>query len=162
MYTEEAKVKTASHWHISMHAVFTGCCSACDGQLYMIRSPRSLCSLAVTLCGLQLHSNAHSRRFLSMLQIACQVWFWRFRSPHNEIVRERLAKQSVAQAAVTRLNKHRAAVMSEAKSQLGLWSDAGIEESRETFWCDNVILDKVVNPCYRCSYLVLGTYAHAP
>ena len=78
-----------------------------------------------------------------MLQIACQVWFWRFRSPHNEIVRERLAKQSVAQAAVTRLNKHRAAVMSEAKSQLGLWSDAGIEESRETFWCDNVILDKV-------------------
>ena len=69
------------------------------------------------------------------LQTARQVWFWRFRSPHNEIVRERLARQSVAQAAVTKLNKERAAVMSEAKSQLGLWSDAGIEESRETFWC---------------------------
>lgn len=53
-------------------------------------------------------------------------------------MRERLAKQSVAQAAVAKLNKQRAAVMSEAKSQLGLWSDAGIEESRETFWYDSL------------------------
>lgn len=63
-----------------------------------------------------------------------QVWFWRFRSPHNEVVRQRLAKQYVAQAALDKLNKQRAAVMSEAKSQLGLWSDAGIEESKDTFW----------------------------
>lgn len=53
-------------------------------------------------------------------------------------MRERLAKQSVAQAAVTKLNKKQAAMMSEAKSQLGLWSDAGIDESRETFWCDDL------------------------
>ena len=58
-------------------------------------------------------------------------------------MRERLAKQSVAQAAVNRLNKERAAVMSEAKSQLGLWSDAGIEESRETFWCGSLASRKV-------------------
>jgi len=32
------------------------------------------------------------------------------------------------------LNRQRAATMSEAKSQLGLWSDAGIEESRQSFW----------------------------
>lgn len=70
----------------------------------------------------------------SMYTEEAKVWFWRFRSPHNEIVRERLAKQSVAQAALDKLNKQRAAIMSEAKSQLGLWSDAGIEESKETFW----------------------------
>ncbi len=63
-----------------------------------------------------------------------QVWFWRFRAPHNAIVRDRLAKQSNAQAVVTKLNKQRAAIMSEAKSQLGLWSDAGIEEARGSFW----------------------------
>lgn len=63
-----------------------------------------------------------------------KVWFWRFRSPHNGIVKERLTKQSEAQAAVTKLNRQRAAIMSEAKSQLGLWSDAGIEESRQSFW----------------------------
>ena len=57
-------------------------------------------------------------------------------------MRERLAKQSVAQAALTKLNKQRAAVMSEAKSQLGLWSDAGIEESRATFWCDSLAYHK--------------------
>ncbi len=68
------------------------------------------------------------------LLCALQVWFWRFRSPHNGIVKERLAKQSEAQAAVTKLNRQRAATMSEAKSQLGLWSDAGIEESRQSFW----------------------------
>lgn len=63
-----------------------------------------------------------------------KVWFWRFRSPHNEIVRERSKHQSEAQAVVTKLNKQRAAIMSEAKSQLGLWSDAGIEEARASFW----------------------------
>lgn len=54
--------------------------------------------------------------------------------PHNAIVTERLAKQSEAQAVVTKLNKQRAATKSEAKSQLGLWSDAGIEEARGGFW----------------------------
>lgn len=63
-----------------------------------------------------------------------KVWFWRFRVPHNAIVTERLAKQSEAQAVVTKLNKQRAATKSEAKSQLGLWSDAGIEEARGGFW----------------------------
>ncbi|KAL3157429.1 hypothetical protein ABBQ32_011899 [Trebouxia sp. C0010 RCD-2024] len=63
-----------------------------------------------------------------------KVWFWRFRSPHSEIVKQRLAKQYVAQSALDKLNKQRAALMSEAKSQLGLWSDAGVEESKQTFW----------------------------
>ena len=66
--------------------------------------------------------------------LCLQVWFWRFRSPHNEIVKERSKYQAEAQAVVTKLNKQRAAIMSEAKSQLGLWSDAGIEEARASFW----------------------------
>ena len=69
-----------------------------------------------------------------------QVWFWRFRSPHNEIVKERSKYQSEAQAVVTKLNKQRAAIMSEAKSQLGLWSDAGIEEARASFWYTSFLL----------------------
>ena len=63
-----------------------------------------------------------------------KVWFWRFRSPHKEIVQQHLQHQAQLQQVVTGMNKRRDAVMSEAKSQLGLWSDAGIEESRKSFW----------------------------
>ena len=68
------------------------------------------------------------------MHVQFQVWFWRLRSPHNEIVKERMQTQAKAQAIVTNLNKQRAAILSEAKSQLGLWSDAGIEEARDSFW----------------------------
>ena len=68
------------------------------------------------------------------MHLQLQVWFWRFRSPHNEIVKERMQNQAKAQTVVTNLNKQRAAILSEAKSQLGLWSDAGIEEARDSFW----------------------------
>ena len=63
-----------------------------------------------------------------------QVWFWRFRAPHADIVQQKLAHQAKMQAVVTQLNHKRDATMAEAKSQLGLWSDAGIEESRTAFW----------------------------
>ena len=80
------------------------------------------------------HKPGFPVRTEATLLLLLQVWFWRFRVPHNAIVTERLAKQSEAQAVVTKLNKQRAATKSEAKSQLGLWSDAGIEEARGGFW----------------------------
>ena len=62
------------------------------------------------------------------------VWFWRWRPEHREKV---LAKQPAVKAAEKHLRflqKERDMILRDAKSALGLWSEAGIEESRELLW----------------------------
>jgi hypothetical protein len=64
------------------------------------------------------------------------VWFWRWRPEHREQV---LAKRPAVEAAERRvrtLQKERDSILRDAKSALGLWSEAGVEESRELLWAN--------------------------
>lgn len=71
---------------------------------------------------------------LSVALSVVQVWFWRFRSPWSERVRELQRIEKAARAVVSQLNKVHAAKLSEAKAALGLWSEMGMDESRALFW----------------------------
>lgn len=63
-----------------------------------------------------------------------KVWFWRFRSEYRNKVREHRPEIDEAYARVRALQKERDVSMKEAKGSLGLWSDAGLEESRALLW----------------------------
>lgn len=62
------------------------------------------------------------------------VWFWRWRPEHRKEVLNRRPAVEAAQRKVQMLHKERDAILRDAKSALGLWSDAGLEESRELLW----------------------------
>jgi hypothetical protein len=62
------------------------------------------------------------------------AWFWRFRPEHRENVLARRPAVQVAQKRVQTLQRERDLILRDAKSALGLWSEAGLEESRELLW----------------------------
>ena len=63
-----------------------------------------------------------------------QVWFWRFRAEHRQAVHQRMAVQQERQMVVDAMNRDRDRLVSSAKASLGLWSDAGVGETRRMFW----------------------------
>lgn len=63
-----------------------------------------------------------------------QVWFWRFRAEHRQTVYQRMAVQQERQKVVDAMNRDRDRLVSSAKASLGLWSDAGVGETRRMFW----------------------------
>ena len=75
-------------------------------------------------------------RFVEAQEYAndAKVWFWRFREPHNTLVRERQKDVHKLQAELDRLDAERDAKMKLAKSFVGLWSDYGMADVRARFW----------------------------
>ena len=63
-----------------------------------------------------------------------QVWFWRLRAEHRQTVHQRMAVQQERQKVVDAMNRDRDRLVSSAKASLGLWSDAGVGETRRMFW----------------------------
>lgn len=63
-----------------------------------------------------------------------KVWFWRFRAEHRQTVYQRMAVQQERQKVVDAMNRDRDRLVSSAKASLGLWSDAGVGETRRMFW----------------------------
>lgn len=62
------------------------------------------------------------------------VWFWRFREKDRARVNERRPAVDAARKDLKTLRKQRDGVLREAKAALGLWSEAGIGESRALLW----------------------------
>lgn len=63
-----------------------------------------------------------------------KVWFWRFRPEYREKVKAHDPEIRDAKTRVRSLQQERDAILKQAKSNLGIWSDAGIEESRKMLW----------------------------
>jgi len=62
------------------------------------------------------------------------VWGWRWREPYNTLVPPRQKAVAEAQARVDDALRERAEIQSEAKAQVGIWSQYGVDEVRERFW----------------------------
>jgi hypothetical protein len=63
-----------------------------------------------------------------------QVWFWRWRSPHSEIVPKKLEVVAEHQAKVNELDAQRQELLRKANSVVGLWSEYGMQDVRQRFW----------------------------
>ena len=63
-----------------------------------------------------------------------KVWFWRFRSEYRDRVKEKQPEVDAAYKLVRELGKERDGHMRKAKRTLGVWSDAGVQESRAMLW----------------------------
>jgi|TARA_B100000524_G_scaffold281392_1_gene157516 hypothetical protein len=59
---------------------------------------------------------------------------WRWRSPYDVLVPERRAKAERQRRLFQEAMAERDALLSEAKSTVGIWSRYGVEEVRATFW----------------------------
>jgi hypothetical protein len=85
-----------------------------------------------------LMKNLHSaERQLMDAQLALKdvsAWFWRWRPEHREKVLAKRPAVYAAEERVRTLQRERDAILRDAKSALGLWSEAGLEESRELLW----------------------------
>jgi hypothetical protein len=64
------------------------------------------------------------------------VWGWRWREPYSRLVPERQVRLDHALADFRQVSSERDALISEAKSSVGIWSPQGIDEVRSTFWGD--------------------------
>lgn len=62
------------------------------------------------------------------------VWFWRFRPRHRGRVQQYRQPVLKAKERVNAISQKRNAILREAKAALGLWSDAGLEETRSLLW----------------------------
>jgi len=65
-----------------------------------------------------------------------QVFGWRWRSPYSSLVPPRQEEVEAARRDFVRVSAERDALISEAKSAVGIWSRYGVEEVRERFWGD--------------------------
>ena len=63
-----------------------------------------------------------------------QEWFWRFKPAVRERVNVKKAKSADLQKKFAALEMESQQKFSDAKAELGLWSDAGIGEGRQLFW----------------------------
>lgn len=62
------------------------------------------------------------------------VWGWRWREPYSRLVPERKRDVEFAQQDFDKAVKERNMLESEAKAQVGIWSEYGVDEVRKTFW----------------------------
>ncbi|KAK9839900.1 hypothetical protein WJX74_000074 [Apatococcus lobatus] len=80
-------------------------------------------------------SNAEQQYFHAHMHTRdAKVWFWWFRQPHRDEVRKRQKHESAAAKVVRGFDQQQKQKISNAKASLGLWSDSGLEESRQLFW----------------------------
>ncbi len=80
-----------------------------------------------------MHAHAlHEQAYLDQNQH--MVWFWRFRPEHRKLVKEKQPAVDAAYATIRDLGRVRDRHMRNAKRNLGVWSDAGVEESRAMLW----------------------------
>lgn len=61
-------------------------------------------------------------------------WFWRWRPEVRKEVEARQPAVNAAQKKVHDLHREMSRMLRDAKRALGLWSDAGLEESRQLLW----------------------------
>jgi len=62
------------------------------------------------------------------------VWGWRWRQPYDRLVPEAQRKVADARLVFDAESRARDDLVSEAKSNVGLWSSYGVEEVRKRFW----------------------------
>lgn len=63
-----------------------------------------------------------------------QVWFWRFREPYKSEVAAKRPQLRAAQAETRALQKQYRKAVAAAKAELGVWSQAGVDEGRALLW----------------------------
>ena len=63
-----------------------------------------------------------------------QEWFWRFKPQVRNKVYVKKAKSAKLKWKYEKLDKEAQQKFSDAKAELGLWSDAGVGEGRKLFW----------------------------
>merc|ERR1719443_2697032 len=80
---------------------------------------------------------AHQRLMKAQYELdQVHVFGWRWREPYSRLVPHRKQQLEVARASFERVSADRDALISEAKSAVGIWSRYGVEEVRERFWGD--------------------------
>ena len=63
-----------------------------------------------------------------------KVWFWRWKKEYRDKVKALQPAVDEALLKVKELEKEKASILRSAKKSLGVWSDAGLEESRSMLW----------------------------
>lgn len=63
-----------------------------------------------------------------------KVWFWRLKPKARAAVAAHQPAVNAARQRVAAVRERRNALLREAKSLLGLWTEAGVEEGKELFW----------------------------
>ncbi|KAL4426500.1 hypothetical protein ABPG77_008358 [Micractinium sp. CCAP 211/92] len=69
-----------------------------------------------------------------LAQAQHKVWFWRLKPEARAAVAARQPAVDAAHKQVAAVRTRRNALLREAKAMLGLWTEAGVEESKELFW----------------------------
>lgn len=72
----------------------------------------------------------HAQRDLDQVH----VWGWRWREPYSRMVPVRKAELARAQHRLNEAVRERDALESQAKAQVGIWSEYGVKEVRGVFW----------------------------
>ena len=67
-------------------------------------------------------------------EFAWQVWFWRFKSDARQKVYKKMDKAKAKRKEFDVYDKESAKKFSDAKAELGVWSEAGVAEGRQLFW----------------------------
>ena len=65
---------------------------------------------------------------------SAKTWFWRFSEEDRRRVRRAQAVEAEARAGAARAHAEWLRASRTAKQSLGLWSDVGVAEARQTFW----------------------------
>ena len=63
-----------------------------------------------------------------------KTWFWWADKQKREAVSKRKQAEREARAVLRKHEKHIEGLLSQAKSELGLFSELGLEEGRRLFW----------------------------
>ena len=74
-----------------------------------------------------------------------KTWFWWADKQKRAVVRERKAGEKAARKVLQQHEKHIQGLLHKAKAELGLFSEAGVEEGRRLFW-DSFQAGKVSQP----------------
>jgi hypothetical protein len=72
---------------------------------------------------------------------SAKAWFWRWREGYRRRVEAKRPALNAARKEVLALRQQRDHILRQAKRKLGLWSEAGLEESRALLW-ENFNLSK--------------------
>eukprot|EP00210_Caulerpa_lentillifera_P001206 g1162.t1 len=83
---------------------------------------------------IKMHAALHQAQSLRAHTNAAKVWFWRFKPEHRDEVRKRQIIEREAWAVAKEKQKKYDEAFSSAKSELGVWTESGINESRSLFW----------------------------
>ena len=102
-------------------------------------TPESIAAFTAKMVGANQFLPALEKAELRLLEAELdmaqsQVWFWRFREPYKSEVAAKRPAVAAAQAETRALQKQYRKAVAAAKSELGVWSLAGVEEGRALLW----------------------------